>query len=286
MNSIAAGQTPELEPDVHYREYISWLSAQDQAKGKNFWQAMIRGCPDPTPIVERAPRNQARDGRKEEPGFHCRYNYLTRRQTTGLDDFLRQHKLTLSALACGMWALLMGHYTGHESVIFGLLFSGRGAALAGMESMIGQAINILPVRIDLSREVSILTWIRQIWDTLIELQPYEINQQDNIREWWDRPVEQPLFESYLVLENFPGVKESKKIDDSGRLNLEYTAQMEYPLRVEFQPGPELVLLMQYYRRHFTDCSITAMLDNMQTLLLAIIKNPDQEVSDLEKLMGS
>jgi len=284
MRGLSTGNEQKMEPDANYREYISWLSGQDQAKGKDFWQAMIRGCPVPTPIVEHAPLNRITGGRKEEPGFHCRYLYLSRPQTTGLNNFLKQNQIVLSALACGIWALLMGHYTGHESVIFGILFSGRGIALAGVESMIGQSINILPMRIDLSGDATVLTWIRQIWDILVEMQPYEINQQDKIREWWNRPPGQPLFESYLVLENFPGVKEHSKIDDSGRPNLEYIAQMEYPLRVEFEPGPELGLLMQYYRRHFTDDSIAAMLNDLHTLLVEIIKNPDRNVSDLEKLI--
>jgi hypothetical protein len=284
MQSLSTGDERKMKPDANYREYISWLSAQDQAKGKDFWQAMIRGCPVSTPIVERAPLNQDRDGRKEEPGFHCRHIYLSRQQTVELNNFLKQNQIVLSALACGIWALLMGHYTGHESVIFGILFSGRGIALAGVESMIGQSINILPMRIDLSRDAAVLTWIRQVWDILVALQPYEINQQDKIREWWNRPPGQPLFESYLVLENFPGIKEHSKLDASGRPNLEYIAQMEYPLRVEFEPGPELGLLMQYYRRHFTDYSIAAMLNDLQTLLLEIIKNPNQKVGDLEELI--
>ncbi|MDQ1349948.1 MAG: hypothetical protein QG657_249 [Acidobacteriota bacterium] len=285
MRGLSTGQEQKMKSDSNYREYISWLSAQDQAKGKDFWQAMIRGCSIPTPLVERAPRNHDSGGKKEEPGFLCRYRYLTRQQTTELNDFLKQNQLTLSALACGIWALLLGHYTGHESVIFGILFSGRGAALAGIESMIGQSINILPMRIDIDREAPILNWVRQAWDALTGIQPYEVNRQDQIRDWWGSPPGQPLFESYLVLENFPGVKEQSKLDDSGQPNLEYIAQMEYPLRVEFEPGPELGLLMQYYQGKFTADSIAAMLNDELTLLNEISINPDRNVSDLERFIG-
>jgi aryl carrier-like protein len=286
MRGLSAGQAQKLEPNDSYRDYLFWLSSRDQVKGKDFWQAMLRGCPVPTPIVECAPRNRDTDGGKAEPGFYNRTIYLGGPQTNEVNNFLKQNQIVLSALTCGIWALLLGHYTGHDSVIFGVLFSGRGAALAGVESMIGQAVNILPMRIDLSREAPMLTWIRRIWDTLAALHPYETDQQDNIRQWWNRPTGQPLFESYLVVENFPGIKEKSKIDASGRPNFEYIAQMEYPLRVEFQPGPELGLVMQYYRRHFTAESIEAMMNDLQTLLAEIIKNPAQKVGDLEGLISS
>ncbi|MCU0286013.1 MAG: amino acid adenylation domain-containing protein [Acidobacteria bacterium] len=282
MHRLAGRDTQPLEPGMDYREYISWLSSQDQAGGKDFWQSMTRDCPVPAPIVEKAPWNQ--DRKKDEPGFLCRYNYLTRQQTTQLNDFLKQNQITLSALACGVWALLQGMYTGYERVIFGILFSGRGAALAGIETMIGQAINILPMRIDLAGDMPVITWLRYVWNTLTTLQLYEINQQDKIRDWWGQPPGQPLFESYLVLENFPGVKEKSKIDASGRPTLEYIAQMEYPLRVEFEPGPELGLLMQYYSCYFTHDSITHMMKDLQNLLQEIIENPVQKVSELEKFL--
>ncbi len=282
MSLLAAGNAQPLEPNTLYRDYISWLSQQDQTKGDSFWQAMASGFSHPTPLISHAPCNQDSDGPKEEVGFYYAYHYLTRQQTTALNHFLKQHQILLSALASGIWALLLYHYTHCDRVMFGVLFSGRGSALAAVEAMVGQAINVLPMRVDIAADKPILNWMQSIWNTLIQLHPYETNQLDHIRQLWQRPSNQPLFQSYLVIENFPGIKEKSKVDASGRPNFEYIAQMEYPLRVELQPSPELGLVMQYYHQYFTHVSIRTMLNDFSRLLLAIVSHPQQTVDELLK----
>ena len=123
--------------------------------------------------------------------------------------------------------------------------------------------------------------------TLSQLNNYDFHQQDKVREWWKIPREIPLFESYFVLENFPGANESKikgisPRESSPKAELKYLAQMEYPLRVELFPLLELRVTMQYYRRCFTDAAIEVMLKDFHSLLLAVIANPYQRVGELRQ----
>jgi hypothetical protein len=151
-------------------------------------------------------------------------------------------------------------------------------------------MNVLPTRLDIPHEKPVLKWIKEIWDVLMDINQYECTQQDKIRQWWHIPPEIPLFESYLVVENFPGIKKSKKdkasLSGEPGLEFEYIAQMEYPLRVELQPGLVLGLTMQYYPRYFTDAAIKTMLGDFHQLIDEILKNPHRTAGELRELIST
>ena len=284
--SLLTGQEMVLEADPTYKQYLSWLSRQDDARGEDYWRPIVQGCRVPTPLVSRLPGNvPARDR-----GFSTQPTYFSRAKTVEIEGFLKKQQLVLSALVSSLWGLLLAHYTGEERVIFGILFSGRSSALPGVETMIGQALNVLPMRADIAWDKPLLEWLRDTWHNLVELNQYECNQQDKIRSWWDIPAGIPLFESYLVVENFPGIKENmqRALRSSGagdRLEsrgpgFDYIAQMEYPLRVEFQPGLFLGLTMQYYRRSFSDAAVSRMIGDLTRLIEEVPKDPRRTLRQL------
>jgi hypothetical protein len=281
--ALFTGQAVELKSENIYKEYLNWVSVQGDFNGEEFWKNMIANCEAPTPLVAHAPHNAPGQGK----GFTFRRSYFGRELTAQMEMFLKERRVVLSALGCAVWAILLSKITSRKSVVFGLLFSGRGSALPGIETMIGQAMNILPVRLDIPGEKPVSEWLKDIWELLIEVNGYECNQQDKIRELWGIQKGTPLFESYFVIENFPGIKEnlSKALSlGKGGPGFDYTAQMEYPLRVELQPSIDLGLIMQYYRRSFTPISVETMMNAFQALLTEIIKNPNRDVGDFEVLL--
>jgi len=287
--ALASGGTLELDTNADYKEYLKWLRKQDVSKGENFWKAMGDGRDGentfPTPLIERAPGN-ARP-RENRTGFTRRHFYLSGEETVRLESLLKRNQAVLSTVGWATWSMLLGCYTSRRDVIFGVLLSGRASALAMVENMIGQTINILPTRITLSPEMPLLEWMKELWQIQAELSRYDYTPQDNIRQWWGVPPEQPLFESYMTVQNFPGITRSLKgAANPVRTTHDYTALMEYPLRVDFYPGRELCVIMHYYRRCFMDVSIERMLDDYYILLKEIIENPHQRVGELMALVGS
>jgi hypothetical protein len=131
----------------------------------------------------------------------------------------------------------------------------------------------------------VATWSKEVWNGLIELNQYEHCSQNRIKDLCDIPADTPLFESYFVIENFPGLKEGRIMSQqSGQgLDIKYTAKMEFPLlRVVLLPYVELELTMQYYREVYTDTTIETMLNDFHKVLLEIVENPDQPVEKLRQ----
>jgi len=263
----------------NYRDFHMWLRKQDQSRGEHFWRHMLEGCTFPTPLSERAPGNSPVQER--ERGFATHHHYLSVEETVELETFLKQNHLVLSTVGWAAWSILLSHYTSLENVIFGVLVSGRSSALDFVETMVGQTLNVLPTRAQVSPEKSLFDWLREIWEVQTELSQYEYTSQDRIREWWDIAPQTHLFESYLVVMNFPGIRQSMKEGSTpSRTVHEYIAQLEYPLRVDLYPGPELCLMMHYYRRYFTDTVVETMLNDFYCLIKEIFKNPHRTIGEL------
>jgi amino acid adenylation domain-containing protein len=278
LGALLTGNTVNLETESNYKEFHNWLKNQDPGKGELFWKQMLAGCPAPTPLAARAPGNIP----GQEKGFSTQHHYLSAEETNKLESFLKHHLLVMSTLAWATWAMLLNRYTNKEKVTFGVLVSGRASALALVETMVGQTINVLPAGVKVTPGKSLVTWMKEIWDLQVQHSQYDYTPQEKIREWWQIPPGQHLFESYLVIQNYPGIRDKmKKAGGTARTVHEYYAKLEYPLRVDFYPaGPELCLIFHYYHWYFSDESIKIILDDLYHLVKEIIKNPNQTVGEL------
>src|SRR5262249_9591351 len=147
--ALRRGQNLNLKPPRPFRDYILWLQKQDLNQAEAFWRKTLEGFTAPTPLViDRLPGD--RNGQPERA--EEQHVQLSAELTADLQMLARKHQLTLNTLMQGAWSLLLGRYSGQESVVFGTSVSGRPAGLAGVESMVGLFINTLPVRVHVREE--------------------------------------------------------------------------------------------------------------------------------------
>jgi non-ribosomal peptide synthetase component F len=208
-----------------------------------------------------------------------------------LDQLLQKNQLVLSTVVQAAWALLLSTYTGRRQVGFGLLTTGRSAAFAGIETMTGQAINILPMVLDVTVTPgqTLIDWIKQVWEQYIEWSRYEYTVIDDIYKWcgipYEKPDDKPMFESFMVIQNIARatgkLKEEAASVEGGINTFElFYAKMEYPLRLDIYPGVEIGLVFNYYRRYFSDSAIKTLLEDYRGILEGIVKNPGQGLEEL------
>jgi len=281
--AIAMGESVETDNDNDkaYKEFHLWLRRQDPDRGEQFWMDMLKDCRYPTPLAANAPGNVMGQNR----GFTRQYQYLSLEETHQLESALKKHQLVLSTIGWAAWSLVMSRYTSEKKVVFGILVSGRSSAQSFVETMVGQTLNVLPTRVSLSLDKPVEEWLREIWEIQVEMSQYEYTPQEKVRGWWKVPPEKHLFESYLVVMNFPGIRQGmKESQDNTRTVHDYLAQLEYPLRVDFYPGNELCLIMHYYRRYFNDEAIKKMLADLYRLVNEIPRNLHRTTGELLELI--
>lgn len=281
--AFSRGGQPQLEKSRPYRDYIAWLKRQDQSRAEAFWRRTLKGFTRPTSLGLNGKFSSL-------TGYEGNYEVLRidwpKTMADKLEAFAREHRLTLNTVMQGAWALLLGRYSGEEDVVFGSVVSGRPAELAGSESMVGMFINTLPVRVRLSPQASLLSWLKELQEQQLEARQYEYNPLPKVQEWSEVPRGLPLFESIMVFENKTLAVRLGQQEGSPeiRYSIHYATVTGYPLTVVVEPGPEgLTLGLTYDRRRFDTATVKQMQQHLGTLLEGILANPEQRISTLPLL---
>jgi len=276
--AFCRNRKPALEHSIPFRNYINWLHQQDISKAENFWRKTLKGFNAPTSLGF-----AHLDGQQEYDDKRIR---LSEKTTAAMQSFVRRHKLTMNTLVQGAWALLLSHYSGGDDIVYGATVSGRPSDLPGVESLVGLLINTLPVRIQVSDEDFLLTWLKKLQNQQVGMRQYEYNPLVDVRKWSDVPTNQPLFESIVVFENFPTDFSFKqeKVDLEIR-GVRSVLRENYPLVLVVVPGSELSLQLKYDCTRFDAANITLMLKHLEKLLIDIFKQPDIRLKVLKKMLA-
>ncbi len=273
--AFSKGQDLLLEPSHPYRNYIAWLKQQDLSQAEAFWRNKLQGFKSPTPLgIEAEPVYLS----AQEERYGEQKASLPASATTALQSLVRQHHLTLNILVQGVWGLLLSRYSNLEDVVFGATFSGRPSELVGAESMLGLFINTLPIRLQVSPQASLWSWLRDIQDQGFAQSDYEYCSEGQIHEWSEIPGSLPLYESLLVFQNYPvdsSVQRSANHDMSS-----IGAQTKYALTILVSPSSELDFRIIYNRYRYDNPAITQIIEHFQALLNSIVDLPEQHLGTL------
>ncbi|MBV9790350.1 MAG: amino acid adenylation domain-containing protein, partial [Chloroflexi bacterium] len=278
---LAAGREPVAEPSRPFSDYIAWLLRQDVAQSERFWRETLRGFDAPTALgVDRdAERVAEQDERYAEE-----YLFLSPEHSAALNAFVNRRKLTLSALFQGAWALLLSQYSGAQDVVFGITVSGRPPELTGVESMVGNFINTLPVRVAIPDPGEVGPWLEQIQRQQVQRQKYSYSPLVEIQSWSDVPRGTRLFESILVLGNYPTDASLQALTGSVDIrDVNLLERTGYPLTVGVEPGAEIALKINYDQRRFDAATIQRMLRHFRQLLIGLVAEPAQPLRTLSPL---
>jgi non-ribosomal peptide synthetase component F/acyl carrier protein len=285
--AFCQGQEPKLSRPRPYREYIKWVQRQDPVLAQAFWCRVLEGFLAPTPFG--IDHSRTHSGKKEKE-YTEQHALLSPEQTKTLQSFCRKHQLTLSTVVQGAWALLLSRYSGESDVLFGLTVSGRPHHLENIETMVGQFINTLPLRVRVSHGAKLIPWLMDLQMHQVEMREYEHSLLVLIQGCSQVPRGRPLFESILVFQNFPleiGFEQNfNQKEDIILRNVRAVERTNYPITLTVEPGITLNTIIAYDKDRFTAGAIVRMLHHLHNLLNSISSNPQQRLAELTMLADS
>jgi amino acid adenylation domain-containing protein len=264
-----------------YRDYIKWLKQQDPYKAEKFWREGLKNFTTPTTLMTDRTSDSLLSQGKSYEEQQLKLSVTT---TKALQSLSLHYQLTLSTIVQAAWGLLLSNYTNKEDVVFGTVVSGRPPTLPGIADMVGLFINTVPVRIRVSSEDSILSWLRKLQEEQIELRHYEYSSLVEIQGWSEVPRGLPLFESIVIFENYPMDVSMQELGGNVEItNICNIERIHYPLTVWAFPGSELTLQITYDCNRFNAATITRILSHFVNLLEGIATNAKQNISSLSLL---
>ncbi|ELS02825.1 amino acid adenylation enzyme/thioester reductase family protein [Xenococcus sp. PCC 7305] len=276
------GESFYLPTPRPYRKYIKWLNSQDKETAFEFWQRTLRGFNNPTSLVIDKLNEQQQQDLSDYKVVECRFSAQDSRK---LQNIGQKHRLTLATIIQAAWALLLNRYSGEKDILFGVTVSGRNTNWSGVENMVGLLINTLPLRLQISSSETLITWLKQIQQLMWRMQDYSYTPLVDIQTLSELSGGVSLFESIVVFENYP--LDFSLFNETNSLQFKKIAVHEhtnYPLTVLsglFEE--ELFIKISYDTLRFEEDTMTRMLAHLQTILLGIIENPQQTVTQLSLL---
>jgi amino acid adenylation domain-containing protein len=267
-DGIRSGRVVSLPDPEPYRSFIEWLQTRDRSAASRFWRSYLQGLTEPTHLSADAlfPNNGLPPRKVGVFQFDIDGWELGR-----LQQFSRDHRLTINTLVQAAWACLLSRYAAKRGVVFGCTVSGRPPELRNAGSIVGLLINTLPVRIDAGSKQPMVEWLTAIQSAQLDLEAFGYPSLTDIHGWSDIPRSLPLFETLLVFENHP-VSEVLR-DQQSRIEIresEGYEQTNYPLNlIAGQMGSRLRLKFIFDAERFTDAETERLSNRFRTALVSI-----------------
>ncbi len=278
--AFCKGGSLSLESPRPYRDYIEWTQQQDFSTSQRFWQQLLKGFENPTPLLSA----QASSQLQSEVGHDEAKIRLSGELTTALKSFAAQSQVTINTIVQGAWALLLSRYSGEADVVFGATRACRKSTVAGAESMVGLLINTLPVRVKIDPETSLVPWLKALRSQHVAIRPYEHTPLVQVQTWSEIPRGVSLFESIVMFEIYDlNDRLQQQGGDWQNREIRLLEQPSFPLVLIACLGTALTLKISYDRTRFDQAAVQRMLGHLQTMLEGIVANPSQRLAELPLL---
>ncbi|WP_421655811.1 amino acid adenylation domain-containing protein [Leptothermofonsia sp. ETS-13] len=285
--AFSQGAASPLSPlPIQYADFVhwqqQWLQQDFVHQQLAYWKQQLAGAPSLLELPSDRPRPAIQSFRGGTESVTLDVE-LTRQ----LKQLSQRTGSTLYMTLLAVFATLLSRYSGCQDLVIGSPVANRKRS--EIESLIGFFINLLALRVNLKGNPSFLELLGRVRQVALDAYanqdvPFErvveaVQPERNLSY-------SPLFQVLLILQNtpaeslnFPGLTVTPLRVDHGTSKYDLTLMVE-----ETEAG--LVADFEYNGDLFDRVTITRMIGHFQTLLQAIVSDPEQPIAALPLLTDS
>ncbi|WP_329586125.1 amino acid adenylation domain-containing protein [Kitasatospora sp. NBC_01250] len=237
-----AGRTGLLAPPAPYRDFVAHtLRHQEPEAVTEYFRGVLGDLTEPTTPF----------GLTDVRGNGSRVRQLRRTLPAPLTEELRAQgrrlRLSPACLFHAAWACVVAAAAGRDDVVFGAVLSGRLQGVPGVERMLGNFINTLPLRARLAGR-TVHELIAEVDAGLRDLIVHEQSPLSLAQRCSGMAGDAPLFSAVVNFRHFEpggGAEPAPTINDAGVRFLAAGDAINYPVTVSLDDfGSELSLEVQ------------------------------------------
>ncbi|ACZ86404.1 non-ribosomal peptide synthase/polyketide synthase [Streptosporangium roseum] len=269
------GDGRELPRPGSYRDYLTWLEAQDTGVATRAWRAALGGLDEPT-LLGSADRGL-------EPVIP---ESLEAVLPAGLGERLREtargHGLTLNTVLNTAWGLVLASATGRTDVVFGTTVAGRPSEVPDVENVIGMFLNTVPARIAFAPAETVLDLLRRVQGERLALMPYEYLGLGVLQA---ETGHRQLFDTLFVLRNSDTEERLAELADRhGATAVANVDATHYPVNLIVTPGERIRVTLAHRPDVIARPRAQALLDRFTLLLERLTRDLDAPAGSLDPLL--
>ncbi len=282
----AGGSSPLPSLPIQYADFAhwqrQWLQGDVLETQIAYWKERLAGAPTLIDLPTDHPRPVLQKFRGAHQSLVLSGHLQERLKALGRQEGTTQFMALLAAFKVLLW-----RYTGQDDLIVGTPIANRNRLET--EGLIGFFVNALVLRTDLSGNPSFRELLQQVREVCLGAYAHQDLPFDRLVEELHVQRElnrNPLFQVMFALHDvslraveLAGLTMSPVEGDSETAHFDLTLQV-------VDSGQELTALFVYDTDLFEAGTIARMLGNFQTLLEAIVADPERRLSDLPLLTAT
>ena len=280
--AFSTGKPSPLDPlPIQYADFAVWQQQHLQGKALendlDYWKRKLTNSPNLLSLTSDRPRPSIQSFKGKTLSF-----LIPKTLTESLKSLSEQNEATLFMILLAALQTLLFRYTGQNDIVVGSPIANRHQP--EIENLIGCFINTLVLRTDLSGNPSFQNLLKRVRETVLGALAHQSLPFEKLIvefELGQSLTYAPLFQVMLILQNafstksieLPGIKVAYERIDNQTSDLDLTMHL-----VEGDTG--LIGKLEYNTDLFDESRMNRMLGHFQTLLAAVVENPDCTISAL------
>ena len=273
---------------IQYKDYAVWQHTQltegHWNKQEEFWLTTLQG---ELPVLQLAtdflrPSVQQFDGERVSATVDGSL-------LKSLKQFATQQGCTLYMLLLSAYYILLYKYTDQNDVIVGTPVAGRSHS--SLQPLIGMFVNTLPLRQYPSGEKSVISFVEEVKQHVLQAFQYEQYPLEQIVEKLAIPRDisrNPLFDTVFAYQHAqPEVIEIQGLQFQPYQNVTHTAKFDLTLMIEEASLLDKLIIHWDYASHlYQKETITAFHHHYINILQEMMSAPEKSLSTIQMLTPS
>ncbi|NIM14289.1 MAG: AMP-binding protein, partial [Candidatus Aminicenantes bacterium] len=275
---LEVSPTPPVK--TKFRRFIEWVQGRDAKKDTEFWKEYLEG-------FYKGKIFPGKKKKRRDITFtgNCQIK-VPEDLKNSLEEFVKSHNITFASLFYSVWGLLLQQYNSTHDVLFDTTVSGRSAKINAIEDIVGLFINTLPLRVQIHPHEKIPDFLSRTYRMLQQWREFESSSLLNINEYLDDCHRESLFDSVVVIENYP--LDRILMAENSTLSVRsfsISGMTRYDLTVLVTLFDEITLNFTYNKELFDEDITAKLAGDFIYIIKNIIENSQKEISGLMLLSG-
>lgn len=259
-------------PVMPFQHWLKHIAKNDKDAARKFWLSEMES------IIDGGSFYQTQE-QQDEPNFEKIKLLIDNHTAVLFNQQIRQCQLTFSLLMQLFWALTLSELKSSKDVIFGITVSGRGGGPTGVENMLGMLANVVPVRLQVESDQSLIGLLQQLKSSNFERTPFEYVSLADLQRWQCLPPRRSL-DSLLVVENFPFAEKQPGSLQITRFKGDFSSR--FPLTLLAMPGDEIEIQLQFDNALIDLWQAKQILARLRQLINHFILSPELGLDELKQ----
>jgi non-ribosomal peptide synthetase component F/acyl carrier protein len=263
-----------------FKRFLEAIQRREVEADKEFWQKYLEGMHREKPLPQKSTK------RREITSTGHYQIKLPEEMNKTLEEAVKSHNITLASFLYAVWGFVLQQYGSTNDVLFDTTVSGRNLKIKGIEDIVGLFINTLPLRINSQPREKIADFLTRTAYMLQQWSEFQDSSLETINEYLDDGLQASLFDSVLVIENYPLdrilMQKNSTLTVKG---FSISAMTRYDLTVLITVASGITLNFIYNNELFDETIITKLGEDILNVINYFPGNPHKELATIALLTG-